>query len=99
MAETEKQFTLECCSSNAFLDDIAMVDWLSQTYPELAIEPDGCLDRCGICMRYAYVVINDDFLYANSVGELKEQIVGYIESHRKGQEDAKQLLDGEQKTE
>jgi uncharacterized protein YuzB (UPF0349 family) len=88
VAKTEKQFVLECCSSNAFLDDIATVDWLSATYPELAIEPDGCLDRCGICMRYAYVVINDNFLYADSVPELKEKIVEYLESRRKGQADA-----------
>ncbi|MFD2168654.1 DUF1450 domain-containing protein [Tumebacillus lipolyticus] len=99
MTEVEKQFVLECCSSNMFLDDIATIDWLSATYPELSIEPDGCLDRCGICIRYAYVVINDDFLYANSVSELKDQIVAYIENHRQGLADAKQILDGETKTE
>ncbi|MBL0387960.1 DUF1450 domain-containing protein [Tumebacillus sp. ITR2] len=89
MEGQEKLFTIEVCSSNQFLDDIETVDWLIKTYPEVAIEPADCLDRCGICIRYAYVVINDDFLYANDVPELKEKIVGYLDSHRAGREDAK----------
>lgn len=93
MADVEKKFVIEVCSSNAFLDDIKTVDWLSQTYPDVAVEPDECLDRCGICMRYTYCVINGDFLYANSMNELKGMIVSYIESHRAGMEEAKNFLD------
>lgn len=89
MEAPEKRFTIEVCSSNQFLDDIETVDWLIKTYPEVGIEPADCLDRCGICIRYAYVVINDDFLYAHEVGELKEKIVAYLDSHRAGEADAK----------
>lgn len=82
METQEKKFTIEVCSSNQFLDDIETVDWLIKTYPDAGIEPADCLDRCGICMRYAYVVINDDFLYASDVPELRGKIAEYIESHR-----------------
>ncbi|MGZ4123619.1 MAG: DUF1450 domain-containing protein, partial [Tumebacillaceae bacterium] len=61
--------------------------------PDVAVEPADCLDRCGICIRYTYCVINNDFLYANSMNELKEKIVSYIESHRAGMEEAKNFLD------
>lgn len=80
MEASERTCTLEVCSSNQFLDDIETVDWLSQNYPDLSVEPADCLDRCGICMRYAYVLLNENFLYANSVSELKEKILHHLDS-------------------
>jgi uncharacterized protein YuzB (UPF0349 family) len=94
--EEGKAITIEICSSNAFLDDIATVDWLSKTYPEVSIEPADCLDRCGICIKYAYVLANDHFLYGNTVSEVKDMIVSYIEKYRAGRVDAEKMLNSDQ---
>ena len=83
---------VEYCASNLAHGTGDMLRRLAEVHGVEVMEYD-CLDHCGDCALFPYVLVNGEMVAAATAEELYEKVLGAIREHEAGRAALDRLLD------